>query len=113
MSLSSSEHRRLAAIAENLTRDDPALAALLAGFASSPLPRGARLRAEPATWWRRIVGHGVVPVLLFAIAPLFIALGHAVGIPAFLIAGCALTNDTPLLAVLWATRFWSGRPVFG
>jgi DUF3040 family protein len=100
MSLSSSEHRRLSAIAEHLTREDPALAALLAGFNGPPL-------------WRRIVGHGLVPLLLFAIAPIFIAVGLAAGIPAFLISGCALAVFTPLLAVLWSTRFWSGRPAFG
>jgi hypothetical protein len=100
MGLNSSEHHRLATIAEHLTRDDPALAALLAGFTGPPL-------------WRRVVGHGLMPVLLFVIAPLLLAVGLAAGIPALLICGCALTIFTPFLAVLWSTRFWSGRPAFG
>lgn len=100
MDLSPSEHRRLATIAEHLTRDDPALAALLAGFNGPSL-------------WRRVIGHGLVAVLLFAVAPLLLAIGLAAGIPALLISGCALTIFTPLLAVLWSTRFWLGRPAFG
>jgi len=103
MGMSSSEHRSLASIAEMLTRDDPALAEMLAGF-NGP---------GPGPLWRRLLSHGLIAVLLFALAPVLLAVGIAAGLPAAVICGCALTLVTPFLAVLWSTRCWSGRPAFG
>ena len=99
MGMTASERRVLTSIADHLSRDDPALASLLKGFGLPQLT---------VSLWRRIVGHGAVVVVLFALAPLLFAIGLTAAIPACVLAGCVLCVIMPCLAVLWSTRFWLG-----
>lgn len=89
MALSSSERRDLDLIEAWLMREEPALAASLAGVRSS----------EP-TW--RHAFHAAVVLVLFSLAPALVVVALATRTPA-VIVGCPLA---PGLAFLWSLRFW-------